>query len=108
MRDVNGRFTITPPEGCESAAGDLPVMADATDKTSLGAMLMYKTAATLDEVAEFYRTEMATAGWKPEGEPTKMEQFVQMNFSKDSRTAQVMITSSDDGTQVVVTEADAQ
>lgn len=102
VRDANAPFTIEPPAGCESAGGDLPIMADATEKTTMGGMLMYKTAAAPAEVAEFYQAEMKAAGWTLDGEPSSIEGLIQLSFKKDGSTAQLMITSDDEGTQVIV------
>jgi hypothetical protein len=105
LTDVNGSFTIEAPAECETAATDIPVMADAQDKATFGEMLSYSSPSALVDVVEFYKTEMPANGWQPSGEPMEMEDFATLSFAKDGRTAQVMITTSADTnlTSVVVT-----
>jgi len=102
LTDINQPLSITAPEDCAVPQNDLPMLADASDKMTMGEIIAYQTQSTLKEASEFYQTEMPAAGWKLEGEPTSMEDFVQLTFKKDDRTAQVMITSNDDGTQVMI------
>jgi hypothetical protein len=102
LKDPNGSFTITPPEGCESASKGLPIMPDATDKTTMGDLTLYKTASKLAEVMAFYQKEMAAAGWKQSGEPTSMEGFATVEFAKDSQKASVTITTEGEGSQVMI------
>jgi hypothetical protein len=45
---------------------------------------------------QFYKTEMPNNGWQPSGEPTEMEGIAMLEFAKDNRKAQVMITTNQD------------
>jgi hypothetical protein len=103
IRDINQKFEIQPPEGCESAAGDIPVMSDATEKATFGDMISYKTPSKFDVVAKFYETEMARAGWAPEGEGMKTEGFATMGFKRDDQQANIMLSSEGDMTSVLIT-----
>ena len=103
LSDVNEPFEIKPPEGCEGSQLDLPIMADATEKSRFGDMTTYKTAGKPADVATFYKDELAAAGWKPEGEPTEMGEVVILNFAKDDLKLNVMITASEGATQVILT-----
>ena len=103
LSDANQPFEIKPPEGCEGSQLDLPIMADATEKSRFGDMTTYKTAGKPADVATFYKDELAAAGWKPEGEPTEMGEMVILNFAKDDQKLSVMITASDGATQVILT-----
>lgn len=103
LSEVNQPMTIKAPENCEGAAGGLPLMADATDKSTFGDFITYKSKSSPDEVAAFYKEAMPAAGWKLEGEPTATEQMVQMAFAKDDQRAQLIITVADEATQVMIT-----
>jgi hypothetical protein len=108
LTDPNGAFTIIPPEGCESAAKGLPVMPDASNKTTMGDLTMYQTASKAADVVAFYQKEMAAAGWQQSGEPTSMEGFATVGFSKDGQQASVTITSEGEGSQVMISVSKSQ
>ena len=96
LNEVNGSFTIEPPADCAAPATDLPIMADAKDKVIMGEMVSYSSASAFADVVAFYKAEMPNNGWQPSGEPTEMEGVAQLEFKKDNRTAQVMITYDTD------------
>ena len=102
LTDANGSFTITPPEGCENASKGLPILPDATDKTTMGDLTIYKTASKAADVVAFYQKEMVAAGWKQTGEPTNMEGFATVEFAKDAQKASITITTEGDGSQVMI------
>jgi len=108
LTDPNGSFTITPPEGCESAAEGLPILPDATDKTTMGDLTIYKTASKVADVMAFYQKEMPAAGWQPSGEPTSTEGFSSVEFTKDGQTASFTITTEGEGSQVMINVSKAQ
>jgi hypothetical protein len=103
LSDANKPLEIKPPEGCEGSQLDLPIMADATEKSRFGDMTTYKTAGKPADVATFYKDKLAADGWKPDGEPTEMGDVVMLNFTKDDQKLSVMITASDGATQVILT-----
>lgn len=105
LTEVNGSFQIEPPADCEAPATDIPVMADAKDKSTFGEMVSYTSASAFADVVEFYKTEMPNNGWQPSGEPTEMEGLAMLEFAKDNRKAQVMISYDTDKqiTDVVIT-----
>jgi hypothetical protein len=105
LTDVNGPLTIEAPADCETPATDIPIMPDAQDKATFGEMLSYSSPTAFADVVEFYKTEMVANGWQASGEPMEMEDFASLSFTKDGRTAQVMITFDADSnlTSVVVT-----
>jgi hypothetical protein len=102
LSDPNAAFTITPPEGCESAAKGLPILPDATDKATMGDLTIYKTASKAADVLAFYQKEMTAAGWRATGEPTIMEGFATAEFAKDGQKASVTITTEGEGSQVMI------
>lgn len=108
LTDVNGSFQIAPPADCEAPASDIPIMADAQDKTSVGEMVSYSSGATLDDVVAFHETEMPKNGWQTSGEATSMEGFATLEFTKDGRKAQVMITRDNDKqvTNIMITSSE--
>ncbi len=102
LSDVNKPIEIKAPEGCGGSQLDLPMMADATEKSRFGNMTTYKTASKVADVAAFYQDKLAADGWSPEGEPTEMGDAMILNFTKDSQKLNVMITASDATTQVIL------
>ena len=103
ITDVNTVKEITTPEGCELPdVLDLPIMPDATEKAQFGSMISYKSASPMKDVVAFYQEELVASGWTAEGEPTEMDEIAMLNFAKDGKTLNLMITSSDGATQVVL------
>lgn len=100
--DVNKPLTIKAPELCEKGKVDVPVMPNALEKAQIGPMITFKTAAKPAEVVEFYKKEMAKAGWQPEGEPEISDEISMLSFTKDGATAQITILIADDKTQVMI------
>jgi hypothetical protein len=92
LTEVNTSFAIEPPAECETAATDIPLMPDAQDKATFGEMITYTSPSAFADVVEFYKTEMPASGWELSGEPMEMEGFATLDFAKDGRTAQVIVT----------------
>lgn len=92
--DFNQPLQIVPPAGCEQitpeAVPEYPVTADAYQLSSTFGIVSYKSDLPLEEVAQFYRDEMAAAGW------TLTDEFsggpaVLMTFSGEAGTVQVTL-----------------
>ena len=70
--DFDQPIEIVPPEGCEPVSADAgieyPVTDDAYQLTALGGFVSYMTDLPLDEVVQFYKDEMAAAGWTLAGD----------------------------------------
>jgi hypothetical protein len=96
LTDVNGSFTIERPADCAAPATDIPLMADAQEKAIMGEMISYSSPSAFADVVAFYKAEMPNNGWQPSGEPTEMEGLAQLDFTKDTRKAQVTITYDTD------------
>jgi len=92
LTDVNGAFTIEPPAECEVPATDIPIMADAEDKMTFGTTVSYSSPSALADVVAFYQEEMPKNGWQASGEPMSAEGFASLEFTKDGRTAGLMLT----------------
>jgi hypothetical protein len=105
LTEVNGSFQIEPPDSCTAPATDIPIMADAQDKAMIGEMVSYSSASALADVVAFYQAEMPNNGWQSSGEPTQTEEYASLEFTKDNRKAQVMITYDTDKqlTSVIIT-----
>jgi hypothetical protein len=105
LTDVNGSFTIEVPAECEGPATDIPVMADAQDKSTFGEMISYSSASALADVTNFYKAEMPNNGWQASGEPMIAEGFATLEFTKEGRTAQLMLSYDTDTqmTSVIIT-----
>jgi hypothetical protein len=96
LKSVNQPIVIEPPKDCGGAPEDIPVMADATDQSAFGTMTTYSSPSAFDLVVEFYKTEMAARGWTAKADGMAMDGFSQLSFSKDTRTASIMITADKD------------
>ena len=70
--------------------------ANATDKTSFGKMITFKTSDTPTDLAAFYKKELTAQGWKA-GEENAMGDLQTLAFSKGSRKLSVTITKEDSG-----------
>lgn len=103
LTEVNQPLAIVAPDGCDSAATELPILPDATEQATFGDMVTYKTATKLADVVKFYQAEMPKAGWELEGEATTTDQFASFNFKKDGATASVMASVDNDLTNVILT-----
>lgn len=86
---------IAAPESCAQAAdpsqSEFPLMADATQVSSLGGLVRYYSASSLETIMDFYRTEMAAAGWSL-GEDTVMATIGMLRFSSGGRVVGVVVS----------------
>ncbi|MBN1890884.1 MAG: hypothetical protein JW850_23010 [Thermoflexales bacterium] len=96
LTEVNKSIKIEAPAGCATAAADIPVMPDAQDKAMMGEMVTYSTPSPFADVVAFYNDEMPKAGWQASGEPTEMEGLAMLEFSKENRKAQLMISKDEE------------
>lgn len=97
LSEVNEPLEIIAPPGCESASAGLPILPDATERTTFGDMTTYKTATKMADAVAFYEAEMPEAGWTAAEGGMSMEEFATLMFTKDAQKATVMI-SVDEGT----------
>ncbi len=96
LKSVNQPIVITAPENCGGMPDDIPTMADATDKSAFGTMSTYSSPSAFDAVVDFYKTQMAAQGWTAQEGGMAVDGFSQLTFTKDKRTASVMITADKD------------
>ncbi len=125
LKDINKNFKIEIPEAAlnapsmfgdsgtgsgdsgDSGSGaaniDLPMMDDANVEFSMAGMTSYTTSATVDEVIDFYRTELAKMGW--ENDPAQdllSESGGFLEFTKDGSSISLIVdNSAGDGTTSV-------
>lgn len=85
-------------------AGEYPVMDDATDVISAPNALTYQTKHSVDEVMEFYKSEMKDAGWELTSETT-MAGTGALTFSKDGANLSIGIVEMAGMVSVTIGEA---
>jgi len=105
LTEVDSGLVIEVPDECEGGASDIPVMADAQDKASFGAMMTYTTPSAMKDVVAFYEAGMSENGWKEAEQGMQMEGMSILNYTKEDRSAQLMITYDEDSklTTVMIT-----
>ncbi|MEX2143983.1 MAG: hypothetical protein WD740_05255 [Anaerolineales bacterium] len=83
---------ITLPEGCVGATeSDFPMLPDASNTASFAGFLSYSTASELTAASDFYKSEMAAAGWTLTDE-SLIANFVTLRFSMGARTVSVVVS----------------
>ena len=103
LTNVNQPIGIKAPENCGGNATGLPIMADASEKSTFGDMITYKTASKIADVAAFYQKEMAAAGWQAQADQSTItEEMASLSFSKDTNTANLLVSISDNVTNVML------
>ena len=94
--EVNGNIVIEAPADCESPVGDIPIMPDAQEQTSFSGFVTYSSPTALADVVAFYEEEMAKGGWVPGEQGMQVEGLVTLNYTKEGRSAQLMITGDNE------------
>lgn len=100
--DVNKPLKIEPPETCTKGNADIPMLPDAVETMRMGPMVTYKTATKLADAVEFYKTAMAKAGWKLEGEPEISDEMAALQFVKENARAQITLMPESGKLQVMI------
>jgi hypothetical protein len=110
MTDVNEPFAIEVPEEALASGTlpeDIPIPEDAQEVTNMFGMLTFTSPTGIQEIAEFYKTEMPGNGWS-EISVNEMSGMYMLEYTKESRTASFMITTGDSGeTSVMITVQDS-
>ncbi|MCL5995235.1 MAG: hypothetical protein M1546_04175 [Chloroflexi bacterium] len=109
LSDVNKIESITLPEVCEAQkpATDIPLPPNATEQANFGTMHSFNSPDAPADVAAFFKQALPAQGWSA-GDETGSEDMYTLAFTKDGRTLTIMITKTEQGSSVVITEADAQ
>lgn len=91
-------------------ATDIPIMSGAQGKMTFGTTVSYSSPSTLADVMALYQGEMPGYGWQANCEPMAAEGFASLEFTKDGRTAALMLTYDADAekTGVLITVTPAQ
>lgn len=109
--DVNEPFTIeVPAEAMESSSlpDDIPVPDGTTGVNNMFGMISFTSETAPEEVYGFYQEEMPNKGWT-EVSADAMSGLWMLEFTKDGRTANIMITEDDAGNaSVMITVAEGE
>ena len=107
--DVNEPFTIeVPAEAAESSSlpDDIPVPEGATGINNMFGMISFTAETPPEEVFTFFQEEMPNNGWT-ETSADAMSGLWMLEYTKDGRTASIMISEDDSGNaSVMITVAD--
>lgn len=107
MSDVNQPFTVQIPEEAIQAGAlpeDIPIPPDAEEVSNMFGMITFLSASTPQQVADFYKAEMPNNGWA-EVSTNEMSGMFMLEYSKDGRTANLIIQTDEDAgkTSVLIT-----
>ena len=109
--DVNEPFTIeAPAEATESSSlpDDIPVPDGTSGVNNMFGMINYTSETAPEEVHAFYQEEMPNNGWT-EVSAEAMSGLWMLEYTKDGRTANIMITEDDSGNaSVMITVAEGE
>lgn len=94
--DINEPIDITLPDACtEAGATDLPIVSDAFELNTIFGITSYKSNLSSEEIVEFYRSEMAAAGWILDSE-IAAGTSVMMSYSLEGETALITVDEDTD------------
>ena len=98
---VGDAFGLVDPESV-----DLPMMPEANIDLAMEGMVSYTVDAELNDVVEFYQTELANAGWTPkEDESFVSAETAILGFSKEGANLNLIVSQEQDGSvSVLMTE----
>ena len=92
ITDINEPITIEPPEGVDlpGLPEDVPLYPEAKITLAMAGMVGFEVDAAMPDVIAFYKEEMVAQGWTLDSDGGEM-----LSFSKEGRTATVMMSASD-------------
>ena len=88
------------PKDCPPGLVDAPVMDDAKDVQRLPGVTLFTTHATMQQIVDFYKKQLAASGWILDGQPDIGSKAAIALFKQGKVQLQVVITASDEGTTV--------
>ncbi len=115
VTDVNTDMVIEPPAEAEAetgteagaetsgAVGDVPIMANAQNKTVMGDIIVYEIESDFQAVVDFYAAEMVSMGWAKAGTVISMENMLMETWTKDGSSLQLNIIADEDSGMITVT-----
>ncbi len=86
----------------EPPRSDIPLPEDAAVVFSTAEFILYHTAASVDDVVEFYKQAMSEKGWEPYTVTMQIQDVGCQSYVKDDEAAYIMITPGDTGTGVMI------
>jgi hypothetical protein len=108
MTDVNAPITIELPEEASASSDlpeDIPVPEDAEEVSFMFGMINFDSASSPADVADFYQAQMPQNGWS-ESSVNEMSGMYMLEYTKDGRTASLIINAGEGetgGSSVVIT-----
>ena len=102
IRDINTSITIEPPPGCEATESEFPIMADATNMTTMSGMTMYESASSFDAVLAFYQEQMPANGWSETGDSFTAPGNAMLSYTKGESTANITLSGEDGSVSVII------
>lgn len=102
VRDINKPINIQLPAGCSAAGSQYPIMPDATEVTTMGGMVMYKSASSFKDVLQFYQEQMPAKGWSESGEQFVTEDSAWLTYTKDGSSVSVSLSVDESGNVAVM------
>jgi hypothetical protein len=102
IRDANESIVIEPPAGCEAAESEFPIMADATNMSTMGGFVTYESGSSFDDVLSFYQEQMVADGWGEASDAFVSSGNAILSYTQDERAATVTLTESDGKVSVVI------
>lgn len=106
ITDVNQPITIEPPAEAQAQAGgrdDIPMLPDADVEFASAEFISYRTASSVADASQFYQDEMPKNGWTADEGNTVFDENALLHYNKGSETADVIIGSDENGTNVLIT-----
>lgn len=104
VTQIAANTTITLPETCtqqQAAGADIPLPPNISNQLRTNDVISFEASDTAANIAQFYQTEMVAKGWQA-GAVTQYGDTYQLTFTKDSRTATITISTTDNRTQVII------
>ncbi len=121
VTDINGNFTITVPEAAlkgasvggdggdtgqtsQAPTGDIPMLDDAQEVTSIAGFVTYYTPSAIKQVVDFYRQKLPADGWQEDTSKAYTDDTnAILSFTKEGKTLQLTVIKEDNRTNVIVT-----
>ncbi len=110
LSKINQLKEITLAPECAAAgqaSQDLPIPPNAADQSTFGDIITFTSPDAPKAVADFYRSELPTKGWKIDKD-SALGTIVVLKISKGERVMQIMISpgTGDKGSSVMITKSE--
>lgn len=105
LQDVNAISSLVIPATCttSNATSDIPIPANATNKTTFDTMTTFESPDSPADVAKYYQDALTAAGWK-ETNKSELAGMHLLTYTKDGKELNVTITpgTSGSGSSVLI------